>query len=183
MNACKTASLHWLVDLASSAFEDYHPREGRQPEPEEKCLTIESDARRLRGQALRQIRAAAESGQLETCPKLGFLLYRWREFAEDDGAEVKRWTDAQLAIDERVAKLAKALTSQGWGQTVGDAVAKRIPLANTSGLELIMDKGRLRARVEELAANNTLPEADAQAIVEFLQAWQRQEQNEQRGFG
>ena len=181
MVACETAALSWLMDFASSAFEDYHPRAGRQPEPEEKCLTTESDAQRLRGHALVRIRAAAELGELATHPKLGSLLYRWRDFAQDDGAEVKRWTDAQLAIDEGVARLAQALTSHGWGQTVGDAVAQRITLANTSGLELIMDKDRLRARVEDLAAKATLPEADALAIADFLQAWRRQDQNGRRG--
>jgi predicted KAP-like P-loop ATPase len=180
--ACETAALSWLVAFASSAFEDYHLREERQPKPEDKCLTTESDAQRLRDQALARIRAAAESGELATHPNLGYLLYRWRDLAQDDGAEVKRWTDAQLAIDERVAKLAQALTSHGWSQTVGDAVAQRITLANISGLDLIIDKDRLRRRVEELAAKDTLREADARVITEFLQAWRRQDSDPRDPF-
>ena len=60
MAACETAALCWLVDFASSAFHDYHPREGKVPESESKCLTTGADAEKLRDQALLRIRAAAE---------------------------------------------------------------------------------------------------------------------------
>jgi len=56
-------------------------------------------------------------------------------------------------------------------------------LANISGLELILDKDRLRARVEELAANSALPEIDAARVSEFLEAWRHHDQNERRGRG
>lgn len=178
MTACRTAALGWLVDFATSAFEDYFPRGGKQPEPEEKCLTTRSDAELLRDQALAQIRAAALSGELAAHPHLAYLLYRWRELAEDDDAEVKQWTDAQLAHDSAVIEFARALTSHGWSQTMGDAVAQRTTLANVSSLEAIMDKERLRTRIEELAARGNLPEADTNVVSEFLEAWRRQEQND-----
>jgi predicted KAP-like P-loop ATPase len=181
MAACKTAALSWFVDFATSAFDDYHPREGKPPEPEDKCLTTEADAEHLRGQALARIRAGAESGELARHPQLGYLLYRWLDLAEDDGAEVRRWTDAQLADDAMIVKFAQALTSHGWSQSVGDTVAQRTTLANISSLELIMDKDRLRARLEEVEAKDTLSETDGQAVSDFLEAWQRGDQNGRRG--
>jgi predicted KAP-like P-loop ATPase len=178
MAACETAALNWLADFASSTFHDYHPREGKEPEPESRCLTTEADTENLRGKILLRIRAAAESGELGAHPKLGYLLYRWRDLADDDGVEVKRWTDGQLEQDGMIVKFAKALTSHGWSQSVSDTVAQRTTLANISGLEVIMDKDRLRARVEELAAGDTLPEAEAGAVLEFLEAWRRHDRNE-----
>ncbi|WP_341677995.1 P-loop NTPase fold protein [Niveibacterium sp. SC-1] len=46
--ACETASLGWLADFTSSAWTDYHPREGQDPEPPERCLTTEADAEHRR---------------------------------------------------------------------------------------------------------------------------------------
>lgn len=178
MTACQTAALGWLVDFASSAFDDYHPREGKEPEPESRCLITEPAAEELRGKTLLRIRAAAESGELGTHAKLGYLLYRWRDLAEDDGAEVKRWTDAQLSQDDMIVRFANALTSHGWSQSVSDAVAQRTTLANIPGLEAIMDKDRLRARVEELVTKDALPEPDAVTVREFLEAWRRHDGNE-----
>jgi hypothetical protein len=181
MAACQTAGLGWLLDFTNSALEDYHPREGRQPEPEEGCLTTELDAGRLRAQALAQIHEAAESGELLKHSKLGYLLYRWRDLTEDNGAEVRRWTAAQLEHDDRIAEFARAFTSDSWSQTAGDAVSRRIIRANVASLELILDKVRLRARVEELAGSEALPNAETQVISEFLEAWRREEQNRRHG--
>jgi len=46
--ACSSVSLGWLADFADSAWNDYHPREGEEPEPEERCLTTAADAQTLR---------------------------------------------------------------------------------------------------------------------------------------
>jgi predicted KAP-like P-loop ATPase len=178
MAACKTSALSWLADFASSVFRDYHPREGKEPEPESKCLATSADAEKLCNQAVLRIRAAAESGELGAHPQLGSLLYRWRDLAGNDGAEVKQWTGAQLSRDDMIVKLAKAFTSHGWSHSVSDTVAKRTTLANIPGVELIMDKDRLRARVEELASKGTLPEAKTEIVVEFLEAWRRHDRNE-----
>ncbi|MGH6848374.1 MAG: hypothetical protein ACREC0_13345 [Methylocella sp.] len=48
-----------------------------------------------------------------------YLLYRWRDFADDDGVEVKRWTGEQLASDEMAVRFAEAFTSYSWGQGMG----------------------------------------------------------------
>jgi hypothetical protein len=87
---CETAALGWLVDFASSAYEDYHPRAGKSPEQESQCLTTAADAEVLRSMALSRIREAAETGELGSHARLAYLLYRWRDFAEDSGVEVRR---------------------------------------------------------------------------------------------
>jgi predicted KAP-like P-loop ATPase len=171
--ACQTAALGWLVDFASSAHEDYHPRAGKSPEQESQCLTTAADAEILRDMALARIRNAADTGELGSHTRLAYLLYRWRDFAEDGGAEVRRWTDGQLASDEMVVRFARAFTSHGWSQSVADLVAHRITLANVGHLEGILDKDRFRVRIEQLAAKGTLGPEEAAIIKEFSDAWRR----------
>jgi predicted KAP-like P-loop ATPase len=178
--ASKTAALGWLATFANSAYQDYHPREGNQPQPESECLITAHDADKLRGLALERIRSASQSGELAAQGEreLAYILYRWRDFADDDGAEVKQWTSDQLANDEIVVKFAEAFTGQGMGFAgLGDRVAKRNIRASVSTLHSIMDKDRFRSRVEELAARQDLSEDDARVISEFLAAWRRHDAN------
>jgi hypothetical protein len=138
----------------------------------------------LRSKALEHMRSAAQSGELAGHRKLGYLLYRWREFAGDDGAEVKQWTLEQLDHDDKVVNFARAFTSYSWSQGMGvdglgDLVAMRNTRANVTHLDAIMDKERFRAHVEELAEKNTLAEGDMEAIREFLEAWRRHDKDPQ----
>ena len=180
--ACETAALGWLVDFANSAYCDHHPHAGKQPEPEQNCLTTAADAESLRGGALARIRSATKSGELAAHHELAYLLYRWREFAAHDGAEVKQWTDEQLHLDDMVIKFAKTFTSNSWSQGLGfggmgDMVARRNTLANVGSLNAIMDRDRFRSRVEELAKNDSLAKPEADVVREFLEAWKRHDKN------
>jgi predicted KAP-like P-loop ATPase len=175
--ACEIAALGWLVDFSDSAYSDYHPREGKTPEPENRCLTTANDAEILRSKAIDRIRDASNSSELIANAKLPYLLYRWRDMAKDDGIEVKRWCDAQLARDDMVIAFAKAFTAHGWSQSIADTVAQRTTLASITGLESIMNKEEFRARIEELAARDTLPTSNTQIVHEFLEAWKRHDKN------
>jgi predicted KAP-like P-loop ATPase len=171
--AAENAALCWLVNFADSAYRDYHPLQGDQREPE-RCLTTESDAYVLRAHALERIRRAAQSDELSRAKQLPYLLYRWREFSEDDGAEVKEWTAAQMKDDAMIAALAKAFTSYSWSQSTGDRVAMRNIRAEVDRLDELLDVSKFRKRVEELAAKNAADDGGV-AVREFLSAWQRRE--------
>jgi predicted KAP-like P-loop ATPase len=187
MEASNTAALGWHAAFAHSAYQENHPREGNQPQPESECPVTSRDADELRSQALERIRAASRCGELSTQREreLAHLLYRWRDFADDDGAEVKQWTSEQLASDEMVVKFAEAFTSHSWSQGMGmggtglgDRVARRHTRADVvSTLHSIMDKDRFRSRVEELAARQDLSKTQAEVISEFLAAWKRHDAN------
>ena len=179
MDASEKAALSWLIDFTRSAYSDYHPTNGKPPEPERKCLTTESDADALRQRALSRIREASKSGELAKSKRLAYLLFMWRNLADDDGAEVKAWTAAQMKNDAMIAIFAEAFTSYSWSQSLGmaglgDAVAKRNTQANVDHLDKILDKPTLRARVEELAAKNALDNGGA-AICQFLSAWKHRD--------
>jgi predicted KAP-like P-loop ATPase len=171
--ACDTASLGWLADFTRSAWTDYHPREGKEREPPEKCLTTETDAEQLRTLLRSRIEAAAADGTLLTHKDLPFLLHSWVDLTTDDGAAVRAWTSAALATDDGVRRLAKAFTSYGWTQGLGfagmgDAVAKRVTRVSPTGMARLMDLDAFRPRAEALASAGGNPE-----IQEFLEAWRR----------
>jgi predicted KAP-like P-loop ATPase len=181
MLALENAALSWLIDFTQSAYRDYCPSSGKAPEPEERCLTTEADAIALWQRASSVIRTASKSGELARSKRLPYLLYMWHDLAADDGAEVKEWTAAQLKNDAMVATFARAFISYTWSQSVGifglgDTVAKRNTRANIEHLEKIIDVSTLRARVEELAAQDSANE-DNVAIRTFLSAWRAREEN------
>lgn len=173
LHACDTASLGWLADFTRSAWTDYHPREGKAPEPPENCLTTEADAEQLRALLRSRIEAAAVDGSLLAHRDLPFLLHSWTDLKNDGGASVRAWTSAVFATDEGVRQLAKAFTSYGWTQSMGfagmgDAVAKRVTRVSPQGMARLMDLDSFRPRVEAVAAAGANRE-----VQEFLEAWQR----------
>lgn len=171
--ACNTASLGWLADFTRSAWTDYHPREGKEPEPPENCLTTEADAGQLRVLLHSRIEAAAADGTLLAHRDLPSLLHWWADLTADDGAGVRTWTSAAFATNCGVRQLAKAFTSYGWTQGIGfagmgDAVAKRVTRVSPQSMARLIDLDAFRPRVEAVAAADASPE-----VLEFLDAWQR----------
>lgn len=86
----------------------------------------------------------------------------------DDGASVRAWTSAAIASDDGVRQLAKAFTSYGWTQGMGDMVAKRVTRVSPEGMGKLMDLDTFRSRVEAIATAGADPR-----VQEFLDAWQR----------
>uniref|UniRef100_UPI0023B07B5F KAP family P-loop NTPase fold protein n=1 Tax=Sedimenticola hydrogenitrophicus TaxID=2967975 RepID=UPI0023B07B5F len=170
-HACDTASLGWLADFTRSAWTDYHPREGKECEPPENCLTTEADAEYLRALLHSRIEAAAADGTLLAHRDLPFLLHWWVDLTTDDGTAVRAWTSSAFASDDGVRLLAKAFTLYSWTQGMGDVVAKRVTRVSPKGMDRLMDLGAFRSRVEAVAAAGANPQ-----VREFLEAWQRADQ-------
>lgn len=180
MSACKKAQVGWLTDFVTSAIADYFPREGKEPEPPEKCLLAREDIPAAKAQALSTIRIAAETGELIFNPRLPFVLLKWKEFSEENSAEVRAWTSNQLNSVESIALLAKAFTSESWSQGMGvgglgDRVAVRSFRVSVKGLEELLNIGEFRRRLEELESGEDIEEKLKNDISVFLDAWRRQE--------
>lgn len=178
--ACKNAGLKWLTDFVTSAYEDYHPREGEEAARPEKCLTTEEVAEKLRTHALARIQTATDDGSLISHPRLAYILYRWKELAKDDGKLVRNWTESQLGNDIAIAHFAKAFTSESWSQGMGmfglgDRVAMRNTRAQVAGLSTIIDDSAFRQRVEALAEAASLPEPHKENVNTFLAAWRQRD--------
>ena len=185
LEACQNAQVGWLVDFTSSAIADYSPREGREPEPQEKCLVNKNRISELNAHAVSTIKSVAATGKLISHPQLPFILFRWSEFSEDDGSGIKAWTKDQLDIDESVSMLARAFTGESWSQGMGmvglgDRVAMRKVRASVGGLEQIIDVGEFRRRLEEMEKNEALDKELKESVLVFLEAWRKQETGDDR---
>lgn len=183
--ACQNAQVGWLTDFTSSAMDDHLTREGRAPEPEEKCLVSKDRIPELKQNAVQAIRSAAATGKLLSHPQLPFLLFRWREFTEDGDSEVKAWTSDQIKIDKSVSMLARAFTGESWSQgmgmfEMGDRVAMRNIRASVSGLEHILDVGEFRRRLEEMEMSKELDKEAKESVSVFLESWRKQEKGDNR---
>ena len=182
MQAAKSSSLSWLGSLAASAWDDHNPREGKEPEAEEKCLTTAKDAAKLAKMAVSAIERAAASGTLIEHRNLARLLYIWRDLKQDDGKGVLEWTTEQLADDHAVACFARAFTSYSWGQSIGiaglgDMVAKRSDRASVAAIHTLLDRDFFRSRLEALEEKGVANENDAVAISRFLSAWRHRDEH------
>lgn len=178
--SCQNAQVGWLVDFTSSAVADIFPREGREPEPSEKCLVTAARISEVKALAIKAIKSAAENGRLISHPRLPYILFRCREFAGDDSVGVKAWTGEQLRSDEAASMLAKAFTGQSWSQGMGmfglgDRVAMRNVRASVNGLDHVIDVKEFRRRLEEIENSDALESRYKGSVSIFLEAWRKQE--------
>lgn len=183
--ASQNAQVGWLADFTSSAIADHFPEEGREPQPPEKCLVVKDCLTELKACAVKTIRSAAASGELLSHPHLPAILFRWRDFSENNGLEVKAWTNDQLKDDKSVSLLARAFTGESWTHGMGmiglgDRVAMRNIRASVSGLESIMDVTEFRRRLEELERSESLDKEAKERVTIFLEAWRKQEKGDDR---
>jgi predicted KAP-like P-loop ATPase len=184
-DAAQHASLYWLVDLAISAWDDYHPREGQEKENEERALTTEDAAELLVDNARKAIEEAAHDHSLLQHRELAYLLYRWRDIAKDEGLAVKRWTAEILKDDSAVARFSESFITYTWSQSggfggLGDLVSTRSDTLHINGLDSVLDKAEFRRRLEELNSALPVDSADRNKVHRCLEAWNKAEKEAAR---
>ncbi|MDN4632786.1 P-loop NTPase fold protein [Sphingomonas sp. PsM26] len=170
LSAAHAAQLAWLGNFTASAWEDYHPREGKNREPEDKCLLTEADGETARALFLDRIRAAAADGSLMDIPDLMRPLYLWMHFLDDD-TEIREWMALRIEEDASLVKLAGELTTHSWGQSSDDLVAIRSDRASVGNLEEIMDLDRFKSNLNRLVDRLEAGSDDHQTVDRFLKAW------------
>jgi hypothetical protein len=126
---------------------------------------------RLYAFSLDRIRTAAADSTLAQKNELAALLYRWRARAGD--AEVRDWTDRQLADDRFVVALAKDLVQESWSGGMGglgfmgDRVARKTEYVHLSPLEPIVDVARLRERVADMLSSGKVDTTGRDVLERF----------------
>lgn len=175
LSACQNAQVGWLIDFVNSAVNDYFPGEDKSPQPPEKCLVEKEGLIKLKTLATKAIETAAANGELLFHPQLAYILFQWRELADDNSVAVKAWTNGQLDDDVAVAQLAKAFTGESWSQTMGDRVSVRHTRASVDGIETILDAERFRERLEKLESSDALDDPQQENVQTFLKAWREKE--------
>jgi predicted KAP-like P-loop ATPase len=174
--AAEHASLGWLVDFVSSAYDDHYPRQGCEVDLST-ALTTKEALPALIDRALKSLRTAAEDDSLLYRRDLMYCLYRWREFAGDGGAQVKVWLADRMKRDDVLVQLARALTSESWTTglggfgSLGDRVARRnVRVSIRSDFDLF-DADQFRSALERIAREQRQPAEELEVVRVFLDAW------------
>ncbi|MCW6536310.1 KAP family P-loop NTPase fold protein [Sphingomonas lycopersici] len=174
--AAQSASLTWLGSLTTSAWEAYHPREGKERRSESECLLTERDADAIRANFLERVAAAATDGSLIKTPDVIRPVYAWLNLLED-GKPVRDWMAIQLESDAALAILARELTSQSWGQSSEDLVSVRSDRASIEGLDRLVDLDQFRSKLVSLQARLEAGSAEVEVVSRFLKAWEYRDEN------
>ncbi|MBB6186666.1 P-loop NTPase fold protein [Rhodanobacter sp. MP7CTX1] len=176
--ATERATLGWLVDFVSSAYADHYPRQGRELDLAT-ALTTKEALPALIERALNALRQAAQDDSLLLQRDIMYCLYRWREFAGDDGAEMKAWLTDRMRRDDVLVRLARALTSEsrttglgGFG-SLGDRVSRREMRVDIRSDFDLFDPDQFRTALERIAREQRRPAEDLEAVRVFLEAWAR----------
>ena len=172
MTTLQQASLGCLVEFVYSAKSLYRERE-TGPMREENYLVQEDAIDELIESALKAIRLSAANNSLLNHQNLIDILYRWRDFLDNDPSEVRGFTDPLLENDAALVIFARKSIGETWSQGVENRVAKR-------GTKLLIDKQTdifdipvFCSRLETLRKADTLNEEDQKTVQDFLEAWQK----------
>ncbi len=173
--ASKDASFAWRWIFSERCRDDYDPNPRPRSSPPSPPLVTEATAKKLARQSLVALRAAAADGRLVKAIRLPRLLFDWSRRTSRGVAEVRRWTDEQLANDAFVVAMAKATTSiatttsMGWDGD-GDRVSRQIARVDFEPYKKILDTDRLELRVDEVLAATTLNDAQRGILEKFKSA-------------
>lgn len=114
-------ALSTIVHTASSLARQ-HGKYGAQPQPpDQRLLTIEH-AEQLERIAVERIRSAATQDVLARIPDFVSVLYRWREWANEE--EVKQWVQRSVATDEGLANFVNNCLGKVLSYTITDRVTR-----------------------------------------------------------
>ena len=180
LSATETAPLGWLVDFVASADSDHVPREDQRPSREEECLVEKEALPLFKERAVKAIRLAASNGSLITHSDLLSILYRWKEFLDDNSEEVRQWTESKLRETTSLVALVRAMTGTRWSVGMGGfgMLGDRVGICSTTvrideNTEII-DPQTFRKALEEAIDRDQFNETDQELVVRFLEAWDHQ---------
>jgi len=129
----------------------------RNAVPENERILPLEDIEKLVSIALEKVREAAADGTLVEVPKLGRVLYRWKDWANDK--EVKKWVKKAILSDEGLLKIVESFG---------------IPLSSDFNLKALEDFVNSREIVDDvrrLLEKNGITERQKQILHKFIEAF------------
>lgn len=172
--ATDQAAIGWLVDFVASALADYREGNNRPPR-EEDCLVTREALKSLKLRALDTIRTAAK-GSLLHHQDLSFILYRWRDFLDNDPVEVRSWTDGLMNDEKALVILARAMTSYSKSMSDGDRVYKTSANLQIREDTDIIDVERFLDGLKRIQDEASMDEDSMETVRVFLEAWECKDQ-------
>ena len=165
VEACKSASIGWLVHIGYSVFKD------EQPVPLAERLTTEEAASRIRDLALQRLREAAKDGSILGLSDLAYILFLWRDMVEGKSEEVREFCTTALGNDQSVVKLARAFLRSSTSHSSGDLVSRKHDRVEVEGIKTLMDADFFRTRLQEVLQKPTMGADDKDIVQRLLVAW------------
>ncbi|NPV45156.1 MAG: AAA family ATPase [Firmicutes bacterium] len=123
-----------------------------RPDPE-KLINIEHQEA-LEKIALEKINEAANTGELFKTPALATILYRWRDWENEDAP--KKWIENILGSDKNLVTILTAFLTKGFSQNLDEVVPRINWRLNPKTLEPFLDPNAIIHRCRLLLLN--LPE-------------------------
>jgi predicted KAP-like P-loop ATPase len=148
---------------------------GTERSPEEQIVTKEH-LQELEAVALGKIRLASEEGRLLTVPQLPHVLYRWRDWGDEQ--EVRSWIDSTVEADEALVRLISSFYNVSYSYS--DATPQGVPheRLDPEWLRPFVDPEAVIERVRGLLRLTTLTTQDRRVLERFVLEFEMRERGE-----
>jgi hypothetical protein len=175
--AMRSAPLHWFCSFAERCYAEHHPNAHNRPINEDERFVDEGTAAGFIKTALRRLRRAAQDGTFSRQRKMVSMLYEWARLSSKGVKEVRPKALKLLRDDEFVTHLAMDAFHITWSQSMGfggmgDLVSRGTARVNKDAIREFTDEKTFLARVRELSARATDPEAKS-IWDAFMVAWEK----------
>jgi predicted KAP-like P-loop ATPase len=144
--------------------------EGSADDPDSRLLD-DAQLPQLRQLCLTKIRNAAQQGVLETHSKMGYLLYRWSDWAGP--GEPRQWVSDLLGTDNGLLRFLEAFLQPVGLQGIGDYTSQRFWHVSLKNLEKFASIDVISKRVDSIEVDK-LSDEGRQAVTAFTAAIKRQ---------
>jgi predicted KAP-like P-loop ATPase len=135
---------------------------------------------RLKAAAVEKIRAAAARDELLTAPDLGHLLYRWRDWGEEQ--EPREWVAVMTQSDDGLVAILQAFLGQSRSQSVGTRHVRRNYRLDPKSMEPFLSPDAVIDRVRELDTSE-LDERGQAAVEQFVRGVELRRQGKDPTWG
>lgn len=114
-----------------------------------------------------RIARAAEIGDLQATDEAASMLYDWARISGD--GPVREWIAKSFDQPGFAAWLMRTFTGEGFAQSFGDMVGRRIYTVNRKSVDTLLDADKLQAVAREMVANGNDPDHVAAHFLEGLE--------------
>ncbi|MFQ5663793.1 MAG: P-loop NTPase fold protein [Terriglobia bacterium] len=162
-----TATPALYLPVFTTCLED--SKEQRQKGPDAQ-LVDEASLKELREICVDKIKRAADSGILNCHPQMGYILYRWREWASPE--EPNAWVEKLVQSREGLLSFLTAFVYRSTSHGLHDYVVRTRWRINLKSLEVFVSINTIEKKVTQLQIEN-LGEKEQRAVHALQKALKR----------
>ncbi len=144
--------------------------------PAEEYLQSVEHLKELEGIALKRLRDAAQQNFLLQSPKLSENLHYWQIWAGEE--EVKQWVEKIIDDDEGLVNFLENLLPKDFSEDGSNEIQKTGYKFDLSWLEPYIEPSAIVERMSSLGETSELTEDRKNAIAQFIQEYETQQQGQ-----